>query len=132
MKEPEVGYTERNVASTTILDLRGRLTFTSGAEMGRHVQALVIGGATRVILNLEQVAYVDSAGLGAMVEAFTSARHQAATLVLINPTSRTRHLLEITGLDRVVDTFDSELAAIASFDTRTPSAAASPLGAPNQ
>jgi anti-sigma B factor antagonist len=105
------------IAGVTILDLEGRLTFTSGAEMGRRVQALLVGGATQLVLNLEDVSYVDSAGLGAMVEAFTVARHQAVRLTLVNPTVRTRHLLEITGLARIVETFDSEAAALASCGT---------------
>jgi anti-sigma B factor antagonist len=108
---------ERMIAGVTILDLEGRLTFTSGAEMGRRVQALLVGGATQLVLNLEDVSYVDSAGLGAMVEAFTVARHKAVRLKLLNPTERTRHLLEITGLARIVETFDSEAAALASCET---------------
>lgn len=107
-----MGFNERLIAGVTVLDLEGRLTFTSGAEMGRRVQALLAGGATQLVLNLEDVSYVDSAGLGAIVEAFTMARHQAVRLKLINPTERTRHLLEITGLARIVETFDSEAAAL--------------------
>jgi anti-sigma B factor antagonist len=105
------------IAGVTILDLEGRLTFTAGAEMGRRVQALLVGGTTQLVLNLEDVSYVDSAGLGAMVEAFTVARHKAVRLKLLNPTERTRHLLEITGLARIVETFDSEAAALASCET---------------
>jgi anti-sigma B factor antagonist len=112
-----LGLNERMVAGVTILDLEGRLTFTSGGEMGRRVQALLVGGTTQLVLNLEDVSYVDSAGLGAMVEAFTVARHTAARLKLLSPTERTRHLLEITGLARIVETFDSEAAALASFET---------------
>jgi anti-sigma B factor antagonist len=112
-----LGLNERMIAGVTILDLEGRLTFTAGAEMGRRVQALLVGGTTQLVLNLEDVSYVDSAGLGAMVEAFTVARHKAVRLKLLNPTERTRHLLEITGLARIVETFDSEAAALASCET---------------
>jgi anti-sigma B factor antagonist len=112
-----LGLNERMIAGVTILDLEGRLTFTAGAEMGRRVQALLVGGTTQLVLNLEDVSYVDSAGLGAMVEAFTVARHKAVRLKLLNPTERTRHLLEITGLARIVETFDSEVAALASCET---------------
>jgi anti-sigma B factor antagonist len=108
---------ERMIAGVTILDLEGRLTFTAGAEMGRRVQALLVGGTTQLVLNLEDVSYIDSAGLGAMVEAFTVARHKAVRLKLLNPTERTRHLLEITGLARIVETFDSEAAALTSCET---------------
>jgi len=112
-----LGFNERMIAGVTVLDLEGQLTFTSGAEMGRLVQALLVGGATQLVLNLEGVSYIDSAGLGAMVEAFTVARHNAVNLKLLNPTERTRHLLEITGLAQIVETFDSEAAALASCDT---------------
>ena len=105
--------TERTVAGVTVLDLKGRLTFTSGSDMGRRVQSLLVGGTTRLVLNLEAVSYVDSAGLGAIVEAFTVSRQRAVSLKLLNPTERTRHLLEITGLARVVESFDSEAAAVA-------------------
>ena len=108
---------ERTIAGVTILDLEGRLTFTSGSDMGRRVQALLAGGTTQLLLNLEGVSYVDSAGLGAIVEAFTVSRHKAVRLKLVNPTERTRHLLEITGLARIVETFDSEAAALASCET---------------
>ena len=106
---------ERTNAGVTILDLEGRLTFTSGSDMGRRVQALLEGGTTQLLLNLEGVSYVDSAGLGAIVEAFTVSRHKAVRLKLLKPTERTRHLLEITGLARIVESFDSEAAAIASW-----------------
>jgi anti-sigma B factor antagonist len=113
IRSNRLGFDERQIAGVTILDLEGRLTFTSGTEMGRRVRALVVGGASHVVLNLENVSYVDSAGLGAMVEAFTMARQKAVRLTLLNPTERTRHLLEITGLARIVATFDSEAAALA-------------------
>lgn len=110
-------FSERIIGGVTVLDLEGRLTFTAAAEMGQRIQTLVVGGATHIVLNLEEVSYVDSAGLGAIVEAFTVARHKAVRLTLLNPTDRTRHLLEITGLARIVETFGSEAAALASGET---------------
>ena len=106
---------ERIIAGVTVLDLEGRLTFTAGAELGRRIQALLVGGATGLVLNLQDVSYIDSSGLGAMVEAFTVARHKGVRLTLLNPSERTRHLLEITGLARIVETFDTEAAALASL-----------------
>ena len=58
--------------------------------MGSLVQALLVGGATQLVLNLERVSYIDSAGLGAMVEAFSMARHKAVRLKLLNPTELVR------------------------------------------
>jgi anti-sigma B factor antagonist len=112
-----LGFHERTIAGVTVLDLEGRLTFTAGADMGRRIHALLLGGATKLVLNLEDVSYVDSAGLGAMIEAFTMARQKAVRLTLLNPTARTRHLLEITGLARIVETFDSEAVALASCES---------------
>jgi anti-sigma B factor antagonist len=112
-----LGFHERTIAGVTVLDLEGRFTFTAGADLGRRIQALLLGGATKLVLNLEDVSYVDSAGLGAMIEAFTVARQKAVRLTLLNPTARTRHLLEITGLARIVETFDSEAAALASCES---------------
>jgi anti-sigma B factor antagonist len=110
-------FSERNIASVTVLGLEGRLTFTAAAEMGRRIQALLAGGVTGLVINLEQESYVDSTGLGAIVEAFTVARHKAVRLTLLKPTAQTRHLLEITGLARIVETFDSEAAALASCNS---------------
>ena len=110
-----MGLNERTIDGVTILDLEGRLTFTSGSELGRRVQALLVGGTTQLLLNLERVSYVDSAGLGAIIEAFTVSQHKAVRLKLLNPTERTRHLLEITGLARIVESFGSEAEAIASW-----------------
>jgi anti-sigma B factor antagonist len=110
-----VKLNERTIAGVTILDLEGRLTFTSGSDMGRQVQALLVGGTTQLLLNLERVSYVDSAGLGAIIQAFTVSQHKAVKLKLLNPTDRTRHLLEITGLAKIVESFDSEAAAVASW-----------------
>lgn len=106
---------ERTIAGVTILDLDGRLTFTSGSDLGRRVHALLVGGTRQLLLNLEKVSYVDSAGLGAIVEAFTVSQHKAVRLKLLNPTLRTRQLLDITGLARIVESFDSEAAALASW-----------------
>ena len=111
-----MAFNERMIGAATVLDLDGRLTFTSGAELRRLVDSHVAAGATHLVLNLERVSYIDSAGLGAMVEAFTVARQRTVKLKLLNSTERTRYLLEITGLARVVEIFDSE-AALASGAT---------------
>ena len=109
-------FNERMIGEASVLDLDGRLTFTSGAELRCLVDSHVAAGATHLVLNLERVSYIDSAGLGAMIETFTAARGRATRLTLLNPGDRTRHLLEITGVARVVEIFDSE-AALASGAT---------------
>ena len=106
---------ERSIGSVTILDLVGRLTYTAGMEMGQRVQSFSQRGPVNVVLNLEQVSYIDSAGLGAMVDAFTRMRSGGGALKFLNPTARTRHLLDITGLATLVSTYDDEASAVASF-----------------
>lgn len=110
-----MSFNERSVGSVTILDLVGRLTYTAGVEMGQRVLSLSERGPLHVVLNLEEVSYIDSAGLGAMVEAFTRMKAGGGTLKFLNPTARTRHLLDITGLASLVSTYDDEAVAVASF-----------------
>jgi anti-sigma B factor antagonist len=110
-----VSFNERRCGDVTILDMGGRLTYTSGTVMSQRVRSLAEVGPEHVVLNLGAVSYIDSAGLGALVEAFTMLRHRGGVLKLLNPTERTRRLLEITGLATLVATFDSESAALASF-----------------
>jgi anti-sigma B factor antagonist len=112
-----MGFNERRFGDVTILDLAGRLTYTSGSAMNQRIRGLAGGGPEGVVLNLEEVSYIDSAGLGAVVEAFTTLRHRGGALKLLNPTKRTVRLLEITGLASIVATFHSESAALASFAT---------------
>ena len=110
-----MSISERIIDGITILDLTGRLTYSSGIEMGRRVRHLSDAGSDRIVLNLALVSYVDSAGLGSMIESFTWVQQQGGALKLLNPTARTKYLLEITGLSGVVTTFESEPAVVASF-----------------
>ena len=113
-------FNERSIGGVTILDLSGRLTYTAGNEMGERVHALAERGPEHVLLNLRDVSYIDSAGLGAMVDAFTQLKSRGGTLKFLSPTDRTRHLLEITGLATIVSMFDDESSAVASFDGEAP------------
>ena len=80
-----------------------------------RVQELTADGSTGVLLNLERVSYVDSAGLGAMVAAVKALRAVAGRLKIVYPTPRTRYVLESTALTTIIETFDVETAALASF-----------------
>ena len=110
-----MSFNERSIGSVTILDLVGRLTHNAGMEMGQRMQTFSQRGPQNVVLNLAEVSYVDSAGLGAMVDAFTRLRSRGGALKFLNPTARTRHLLDITGLATLVSTYDDEASAVASF-----------------
>jgi anti-sigma B factor antagonist len=115
-------FDERHIQDITILDFEGRLTFTAGVELSRRITSLANANTTKVVLNLERVSYVDSAGLGAIVSAFTQLRGGAGGLKFVNPSARTQHVLEITGIAKLVETFTSERLAVASY-----AAAASPI-----
>lgn len=115
-----MAFKERIVDGVTILDLDGRLTYSAGTEMSRRLHTLATQTPHRIVLNLENVSYIDSAGLGAMVAAFTAVKQRGGLLKFLNPSARSLHLLEITGLDKLIETFDSESAAVASFGPEVP------------
>lgn len=116
-----MAFDERTVHDITILDFDGRLTFTAGVELSRRITALAQAGVSNVVLALDRVSYVDSAGLGAIVDAFMQLRQRDGMLKFVNPSSRTRHVLEITGIATLIETYPTEAAAIASVAAVTSS-----------
>ena len=110
-----MSFDERQIRDVTVLDLEGRLTFTAGSELSDRAIALASRGGAKVILNLERVSYIDSAGLGAIVQAFTHLRSTHGGLKFVNPTARTQHVLHITGITSLIETFATEKLAIDSF-----------------
>ena len=108
-------FDERHIQDITILDFEGRLTFTAGVELSRRITSLANANTRKVVLNLERVSYVDSAGLGAIVSAFAQLRGGTGGLKFVSPSARTQHVLEITGIAKLVETFTSERLAVASY-----------------
>jgi anti-sigma B factor antagonist len=108
-------FHERTIEDITILDFEGRLTFTAGVELSRRITSLSASNVSKVILNLERVSYVDSAGLGAIVGAFMQLRQREGVMKFVNPSARTLHVLQITGIATLVATFATEAAAVQSF-----------------
>jgi anti-sigma B factor antagonist len=107
---------ERKVGKVTILDLKGKLTLGDGDEMMRNkINGLIQAGAKHIVLNLGEVPYIDSAGLGEVVRAYTTVKRHEGMLKLLNLTKRIQDLLAITKLLTVFDTFDSENEAVKSF-----------------
>jgi len=107
---------ERLVGDIKILDLNGKMTLGEGDELLRDkVNSLVHQGHKRIILNLEGVPYIDSAGLGEIVRTYTTVSRQGGKLKLLNLTKRIEDLLSITKLLTVFETYDSEEAAVKSF-----------------
>jgi anti-sigma B factor antagonist len=111
-----MGVSERRVGAVTIVDVTGRLT-TGEAEDGLRdkVRSLLQQGRGQIVINLADVPYMDSSGLGTLVSAFATVSRQGGALKLLNLTRRLQDLLIITKLLNVFDTFDDEDAAVGSF-----------------
>jgi len=106
----------RQVDGLTILDLRGKITLGEGSVTLRDaIRNLIINGSKSILVNLEEVTYMDSSGLGELVGAYTSATNQGASLKLLKLTKKVHDLLQITKLYTVFDIYDDEESAIASF-----------------
>ena len=107
---------ERTVNDVTVLDLKGKMTLGEGDELLKDkINSLLAAGKKKLLLNLEGVPYIDSAGLGEVVRTYTTVSRQGGSLKLLNLTKRIEDLLSITKLLTVFDTFDSEAEAISSY-----------------
>jgi anti-sigma B factor antagonist len=106
----------RQLDDVTIVDLRGRITLGEGSVTVREtVHDLLSKGLKRILLNLGEVNYIDSSGIGELVSAFTAAKKQGGELKLLNLTKKVHDLLQITKLSTVFDVADDETAAVRSF-----------------
>ncbi len=107
---------ERAVGDVKVLDVKGRVTLGEGDELLRDkINSLLNQGFKRIVLNLAEVPYIDSAGLGEIVRTYTTVSRQGGSLKLLNLTKRIADLLSITKLLTVFETFDSETEAVRSF-----------------
>lgn len=107
---------ERVAGDVTILDLKGKLTLGEGdALLKDKVNSLILEGHKKLILNLEGVPYIDSAGLGEIVRTYTTVSRQGGKLKLLHLTKRIQDLLSITKLLTVFETYESEEEAVQSF-----------------
>jgi anti-sigma B factor antagonist len=111
----------RAVDGITILDINGRITLGDDtAAFRRTIADLVTEGHKMVLLNLHQVPYIDSSGLGELVASFTRVRNSGGELKLLNLSTKIRTLLQVTKLYAVFDVQDDETAAIRSFSLPNP------------
>jgi anti-sigma B factor antagonist len=107
---------ERNNGGVVVLDLKGKITLGEGDELLKDkVNSLVNQGQKKIVLNLAEVPYIDSAGLGEIVRTYTTVSRQGGSLKLLNLTKRITDLVSITKLLTVFETFDSENEAVRSF-----------------
>jgi anti-sigma B factor antagonist len=107
---------ERAVGNVTILDLKGKITLGEGDEVLRErIGQLSQKDQKRILLNLAEVPYIDSAGLGEIVRSYTTVKNRGGQLKLVNLTKRITDLLMITKLLTVFETFESEQDALKSY-----------------
>ncbi|PYV91065.1 MAG: anti-sigma factor antagonist [Acidobacteria bacterium] len=106
----------RQVNGITIVDCSGRITLGEGSVVLKDaIRDLLSKGQKRILLNLGDVNYIDSSGIGELVSAFTTVRNQGGDLKLLNLTKKVHDLLQITKLYTVFDVKDDEAAAVKAF-----------------
>lgn len=109
--------TTRQVDQITVIDLSGRITLGEGCTQLRQLIRDLLGkGSKNILVNLADVTYIDSSGIGELVSAFTAVSNQGGQLKLLNLTKKVHDLLQITKLYTVFDVHDDEAKAISSFD----------------
>ncbi len=108
--------TARESGGATVVDLSGRITLGEGSALLREmIRDLLNKGQKRIILNLADVNYIDSSGIGELVSGFTTVKNQGGELKLLHLTKKVHDLLQITKLYTVFDVHSDEQAAIRSF-----------------
>ena len=107
----------RQVDGVSIVDCSGRITLGEGSVILRDtVRELLSKGQKKILLNLGEVSYIDSSGIGELVSAFTTVRNQGGELKLLNLTKKVHDLLQITKLYTVFDVRDDEASAVKAFN----------------
>jgi anti-sigma B factor antagonist len=105
------------VGDVTVIDAAGRITLGEGSSTFRDtIKDLVTKGDKKVLLNLSEVSYIDSSGIGELVSGFTTVSNAGGKLKLVGLTKRVQDLLQITKLYTVFEVFDEEPPALASFN----------------
>ena len=119
----DIKIEERVVGNVTVLDIAGRLTMDQAAQhLKDKINSLISQQRTQIVLNLRNVPYIDSGGLGQLVASYGSVMKTDGALKLLNVNSRNHDLLSITRLVTLFESFDSEAEAIQSFPTIAPPA----------
>ena len=108
--------TTRQVGDVTVLDASGRITLGEGSTTFREkIKELAAAGSKKVLINMGDISYIDSSGIGELVSGYTTITNNGGALKLLNLGKRVQDLLQITKLYTVFETFDDEAAAIRSF-----------------
>jgi anti-sigma B factor antagonist len=109
---------QRIAGNVAIITINGDITLNKGGDilLKDKVQSLIQQGQKNIVVDLGGVSYVDSAGLGQLVQAYATTKNKGGALKLLNVTKRLKDLLVVTKLLTVFDTYDDEKAALASFN----------------
>ncbi len=111
-----VKLTTRQVGDVTVIDVAGRITLGEGSSVLRDAMRDLVGkGQKKILLNLGEVSYIDSSGIGELVSGFTTVTNGGGALKLLNLNKRVKDLLQITKLYTVFDVHEDEASAIRSF-----------------
>jgi anti-sigma B factor antagonist len=111
-----VKLSTRQVGDVSVVDVSGRITLGEGSSALRDLLRDLVGkNQKKILLNLGDVSYIDSSGIGELVSGFTTVTNQGGQLRLLNLTKRVKDLLQITKLYTVFDVHDDEAAAVRSF-----------------
>ena len=111
-----VKLTTRQVGDVTVIDATGRITLGEGASLFRDtIRDLATKGNKKLLVNLNDVSYIDSSGIGEMVSGFTTVTNHGGQLKLLGLSKRVKDLLQITKLYTVFEVFDDEASAVRSF-----------------
>jgi anti-sigma B factor antagonist len=106
----------RELDGVSVLDLNGRITLGEGSvQLREAIRDLISKGQRNILLNLGDVNYIDSSGLGELVSAYTTSKNQGASLKLLSLTKKVKDVLQLTKLYTVFDIYDDETSAIASY-----------------
>ena len=110
--------TVRKAGDVAIVDLAGRITLGEGSGLLRTtIKDLVANGQKNILVNLKEVTYIDSAGLGELVGSYASVTHAGGSIKLLHPQAKVHDLLQVTKLYTVFVAFDDENEAVRSFAT---------------
>lgn len=108
--------TVRQVGPVSVVDISGKITIGEGDVVLREkVSELLDGGQAKIVLNLEKVKYMDSAGIGELVACYKRAKEKDGSVKLLNPSGKVYDLLQLTKLEEVFETYKDEKEALVSF-----------------
>ena len=107
---------QRTVGPVEIVELSGKITVGEGeVELRKRVQGMIEGGNKKILLSLEKVGFMDSAGLGELVACYKRANQKGGTIKILRPSGKVADLLSLTKITEIFEIFDDEGEAVASF-----------------